>query len=177
LANYLAIGDEIAFPVPVAYTSGSEIFIRKSAILGAALCLYLAPIGHVSQPKADKRGQSFVSAEVVRGGLGITAVYLPCEVLRNYFYRVPPADAPGKHRGLYEILGVVPNAAPAEMRVAFKLRTLEMKTAGVPRDQLIRLERAFNILAQPELRACHDACWPIRKRQPSFPAAASVHCW
>jgi hypothetical protein len=157
LANYLAAGDEIAFPVPVEETSGPEIFITKSPASGAAPCLYLTPIGYVSQPKVDKRGQHFVSAGVVRGGLGITAVYLPCEVLRNYFYRVPPADAPEKHRGLHEILGVVPNAAPAEMRVAFKLRTLEMETVGVPRDQLIWLERTFNILAQPELRACYDA--------------------
>ena len=157
LANYLADGDQIAFPVPVRETSGSEIFIRKSASAGATLCLYLAPIGYVSQPKVDKRGQNFVSAEVVRGGLGITAVYLPCEALRKYFYRVPPVDDPKKRSGLYEILGVMPNAGPAEMRVAFKLRSLEIETAGATRNQLITLERTFNILAQPELRACYDA--------------------
>lgn len=157
LANYLAAGDEIAFPVPAKETSGPEIFITKSAVSGAAPCLYLAPIGYVGQPRADKRGQNFVSAEVARGGLGITAVYLPCQVLRDYFYRVRLVDASEKRRGLYEILGGVPNAAPAELRVAFKLRRLEMQTAGMPRTQLIALERAFNILAQPELRACHDA--------------------
>jgi hypothetical protein len=98
-----------------------------------------------------------VSADVACSRLGITAVYLPCEVLREYFYRVRQADAPVTRRGLYDILGVVPNSAPAEMRVAFKLRTLELEVAGAPRAQLIALERAFNILAQPELRACYDA--------------------
>jgi hypothetical protein len=157
LANYLAAGDEIAFPVPVEETSGPEIFITKSPASGAAPCLYLAPIGYVSQPKVDKRGQNFVSAEVVGGGLGITAVYLPCQLLRDYFYRVRLADAPVRRRGLYEILGVVPDASPAEMRVAFKLRSLEMETAAAPLAHLVALERAFNILAQPELRACCDA--------------------
>lgn len=156
LANYLAAGDEIAFPLPVEETSGPEILITKCTVSGAAPCLYLAPIGYVNQPKADKRGQNFVSAEVVGGGLGTTAVYLPCELLRDYFYRVPQADAPEKRRGLYEILGVVPYAAPAEMRVAFKLRRLEMETSGAPRARLIAVERAFNILAQPELRTCYD---------------------
>lgn len=100
---------------------------------------------------------------------------MPCDVLRDYFYRVPPADAPEKRRGLYGILGVVPTATPAEMRVAFKLRTLEMETAGAPRAQLAAPERAFNVLAQPELRACHDALLADPDVPAVFPAA-SDHC-
>jgi hypothetical protein len=49
------------------------------------------------------------------------------------------------------------SASAAELRVAFKLRDLELKTAGVPPSQRTQLERAFNIVGQPELRACYDA--------------------
>ena len=43
------------------------------------------------------------------------------------------------------------------MRLAFKLRSLELRTAHAPTGDLRALERAFNTLAQPELRACYDA--------------------
>jgi hypothetical protein len=41
--------------------------------------------------------------------------------------------------------------------VAFKLRDLELRTAGVLHRERVALERAFNIVGQPELRACYDA--------------------
>jgi hypothetical protein len=117
----------------------------------------LVPVGYVSQPKTDHHNQNFVSAEVLNSGLGITAVYLPCEALRDYFYRMPVANSPNGEPGFYEILCVLTHATPAELRVAFKLRTLELAASGAPRRQLIAVERAFNILARPELRACYDA--------------------
>ena len=45
----------------------------------------------------------------------------------------------------------------SELRVAFKLRDLELQTPGVRRSQRVALERAFNIVGQPKLRACYDA--------------------
>jgi hypothetical protein len=155
--NHLATGDEIIFPVPVEETSGPEILVNKASRSAISPTLYLAPIGHVSQPKADKRGQDFVAAEVTGSGLGIDTVYLPCTAVRDHFYRPPAAEAAATHPGLYELLGVVPTAGPAEMRVAFKLRRLELESSGSARGELVALERAFNILAQPELRACYDA--------------------
>jgi hypothetical protein len=41
--------------------------------------------------------------------------------------------------------------------VAFRLRDLELATACAPRSQRVALERAFNIVGQPELRSCYDA--------------------
>jgi len=58
---------------------------------------------------------------------------------------------------LYELLQVNRNASPAELRLAFKLRTLELHTAHAPTVDVRALERAFNILARPELRACYEA--------------------
>jgi len=52
-------------------------------------------------------------------------------------------------------LRIPPSASPAELRVAYRLRTLELGT-GLRREQLT-LERAFNILGQRELRARYDA--------------------
>ena len=67
-----------------------------------------------------------------------------------------PADRVD-HPTLYEVLRIPASASPSELRVAFKLRDLELRTAGVRHSERVALERAFNIVGQPELRACYDA--------------------
>ena len=157
LAGYIGIGDEIAFPVPARDTIRAEILITKNSGSGPNRYLYHVPIGYVSQPKQDKRNQHFVSAEVHRGSLGIGTIFLPCEVLREYFYRLPRTADRVDHPTLYEVLRIPASASPSELRVAFKLRDLELRTAGVRHRERVALERAFNIVGQPELRACYDA--------------------
>jgi len=157
LGSRVAVGDEVAFPVPTGNGRGTEILITNNAASGPNRYLYHVPIGYVTQPKHDKRNQHFVSAEVHQGGLGIGTVFLPCEVLRDYFYRLRHRGDRGDRQTLYDILRVPASASPSELRVAFKLRDLELTTRGVPRSQRIELERAFNIVGQPELRACYDA--------------------
>jgi len=156
LASYVAAGDDIAFPVSTAGAVRTEILITKNGKSGPGRYLYHVPIGYVSQPKQDKRNQHFVSAEVHQGGLGIGMVFLPCEVLREYFYGLPRGGDRGDHQTLYDILRVPASASPSELRVAFKLRDLELKTGSASRSQRAALERAFNIVGQPELRACYD---------------------
>jgi hypothetical protein len=157
LGSRVAVGDEIAFPVPMGDAVGTEILITKDAASGPNRCLYHVPIGYVSRPKQDKRNQHFVSAQVCHGSLGIGVVFLPCEVLREYFYRLPQSADRTDRPTLYEILCIPTSASAAELRLAFKLRDLELTTARAPRSQRVALERAFNIVAQPELRACYDA--------------------
>jgi len=156
LVPYVALGDEIAFPIPAPDAVGPEILITKNAASGTSRYIYKAPIGYVSQPKPDKRHQHFVSAEVHRGSLGINTVFLPCEVLREYFYRLPHTTERVDHPTLYEVLRIPASVSPSELRVAFKLRDLELRTAGVQHRERVALERAFNIVGQPELRACYD---------------------
>jgi len=156
LAKSVAVGDEITFPIPAPDAVGPEILVTKNAAAGPSRHIYQAPIGYVSQPKQDKRNQSFVSAEVHQGGLGIGKIFVPCEVLREYFYSpLHTADRVDRPT-LYEVLCIPASASPSELRVAFKLRDLELRTAGVQHRERVALERAFNILGQPELRACYD---------------------
>src|SRR5262249_37794211 len=48
-------------------------------------------------------------------------------------------------------------ASPAELRLAFRLRELELRAEGAPKAAFSAAERAFNILANPELRACYES--------------------
>src|SRR5271165_745426 len=157
LAKSVAVGDEITFPIPAPDAVGSEILVTKNATPGPSRYIYHAPIGYVSHPKQDKRNQYFVSAEVRGGSLAISTVFLPCEVLREYFYRLPRTADSVDHPTLYEVLRIPASASPSELRVAFKLRDLELQMAGVRHRERVLLERAFNIVGQPELRACYDA--------------------
>src|SRR5271166_5588071 len=157
LGSRVAVGDEIAFPVPEGDAVGTEILITRNAASRPNRYLYHVPIGYVSQPKQDKRNQHFVSAEGQRGRLGIGLIFLHCEVLREYFYRLPRAAYRIDDPTLYEVLRIPTSASPSELRVAFKLRDLELRTAGVRHRERVALERAFNIVGQPELRACYDA--------------------
>src|SRR6266478_5839222 len=58
---------------------------------------------------------------------------------------------------------------PTELRLAFKLRVLELRTAHAPTADLRSLERAFNILARPGLRACYDTILDDPSSPPLFP--------
>ncbi len=169
IASHVVIGDDIAFPVSTGDAVRTEILITKNAGAGPKGYLYHVPIGHVSQPKQDKRNEHFVSAEVHHGGLGISTVFLPCEVLRDYFYGLPSADHRADHPSLYEILHIPASASPSELHVAFKLRDLELQTVGASRSQRVALERAFNIVGQPELRACYDALLADSEAPAIFP--------
>ena len=106
LTSYIGIGDEIAFPVPAKDTTRAEILITKNSGSGPNRYLYHVPIGYVSQPKQDKRNQHFVSAEVKGGSLGIGKIFLPCEVLREYFYRLPRKADSVDHPTLYGVLRI-----------------------------------------------------------------------
>jgi len=140
---------------------------QTSTSAGLNRCLYQVPIAYVTQPKLDKRDQRFVAAEVQQKALGISAIVLPCAALRDYFYRLPGGAAKDAETTFYEILRIPPSAAPAELRVAYRLRTRELGTGS--RSEWLALDRAFNILGQPELRACYDALLADPEAQAIFP--------
>ncbi len=114
-------------------------------------------VGYVIQPKKDKGGNFFVSAEPLGKQLGINQVCLRCEILRDYFYVANRRCAWDKQPSFYEFLGVKPDVSPVELRLGFKMRTLELRAAHASPQYLAAMERAFNILARPDLRACYDA--------------------
>lgn len=169
VVSHIALGDNITFPIPEGDAAGAEIYIEKAATSGEQHCIYQTSIGYVSQPKLDRKQRYFVSAQVQSGRLGISTILLPCPALSEYFYRLPRPDGRATHITLYEILGIAASASPAEMRLAFQLRRLELETAGARHREHIALERAFNIVAQPELRACYDALLRNREAPAIFP--------
>jgi hypothetical protein len=157
LAKHIATNDEITFPIPVEESTDAEMYIENAPPSRAKACLYLTAIRQVTQPKLDKRDQSFVSAKVRDGNLSISSVFLHCGIIRDYFYRTQAVEDGSERTNLYQTLRIAPSASPAEIRVAFKLRALELEMTGAARAEQAKLERAFNILGHPELRAHYDS--------------------
>src|SRR6266436_6910620 len=158
VASFIRAGDELLFPLEhEAVDAGTQIYIRKTNPEERRWDVFQAEIGYATQPRKDKRNNLFVSAEVPDSQLGISAINLRCEALRDYFYVGDRRRGWDRQSSFYKLLQVNPKVSPAELRLAFKLRTLELSTAHAPAGDLRALNRAFNILARPELRACYDA--------------------
>jgi len=158
LGAHIRPGDEINFPLPTeSAEAGTEIYVRKASSSGGGRDLYHAPISYAAQPKADKRERLYVRAEVPTSQLGVSSIHLPCDVIREHFYVATRRRPWERQTSLYDLLRITPTASLAELRVALKLRQLELRAAGASNRDSTTLERAFNILAQPELRACYDS--------------------
>ena len=157
LHGSISPGDMIECPLP---NEGSdvrtEILIRK-APSSKVKAVYLAPISYVTKPKEDRRGQLYSLAEVRGSAVGISAIRLNCDVIRDYFY-VARTSRPGHDEpSFYESLKTTPSTSLAELRLAYKLRDLELRATHADPRELKAIERAFNILAEPDLRDCYDA--------------------
>jgi len=157
IAAHIVRGDDVSFPLPDSSTATAEILVTKNSLANSGRDVYQVPIGYVTQPRKDKRDEFFVAAEVSPANLGMSSIFLPCKTLREYFYRIPETEDSTGRQTLYEVLPVPSTASPGELRVAFKLRQLELGAKHRPRSEYVLLERAFNILGDPGLRACYDA--------------------
>ena len=160
VARYLTAfarpGDEVEFNDSFSGESRTELRIVRAGRVRPKE-LYQAQIGYVTQPKTDSRQARFLRAEVVAGGLGIRWIHLPASAVRDHFYRGDRSRPWAESPTLYDALRVQRSASPGELRLAFKLRSLELEAARAARGELRNLERAFNMLMQPDLRSCYDA--------------------
>jgi hypothetical protein len=158
LATFIHHGDEVRFPLALeAAAVATEIQIRNTNRVTGRQEIFQAAIGYATQPRKDRRGSLYVLAEVVSPCLGVSAVQLRCEILRDYFYVGNRNRTFDQQPSFYELLRSSPKASLTELRLAFRLRSLEFRAASKSSRELATLERAFNIVGRPELRACYDA--------------------
>lgn len=131
----------------------SAILVRRPKASSSFGELLYARIEYASKPtRKTDNSDWFVRSEVV-SCLSPKAVILSYESLRRYFFR-PSTD--NSAETLYSILGTTATAGLADLRLAWRVRSA-LSTLKNEHAELSRLERAFNILANPTLRACYDA--------------------
>src|SRR6266566_9917376 len=128
LGAHICPADQIEFPVVLdSPGAGTEIYIHKTSRSRRIHDIYQTPISYAARPKSDKREQLYVRAEIPEGRLGISALYFPCEVLRDYFYVADRHLPWEKQKTFYEVLRISTTALVAELRLAFKLRTMDLR--------------------------------------------------
>src|SRR5258708_23257436 len=158
LASFIHPGDDVRFPLTIEVPAApTEIQVRNTKRITGRPEIFQADIGYAAQPRKDKRGDLFVLAEVVGRCLGISTIQLRCDTLRDYFYAGTRNCTFDGQPSFYDLLRSSAKASLTELRLAFRLRTLELRAASKSSRELATLERAFNIVGRPELRACYDA--------------------
>jgi hypothetical protein len=168
LGEHISPGDEIHFSMPEGGTPMSpELLIKRRA----RPFLYQTLLGYAAKPKGDRFQHAFVSAETCNGRLGFSSLHLTCGSIRDYFYSLNRNRSTNDQRTFYDLLKARRNASLGELRLAYKLCELELLAAGAAPSRRGTLERAFNVLSVPELRACYDALLNDPKSPALFPFA------
>jgi hypothetical protein len=96
----------------------------------------------------------------------MASVLLSGDAIRRYFYQV---DHEHESATLYLRLGVSPSATPADLRMAWRIRQIELGAHAANVAERAQIERAFNILAHPDLRKCYDSLRRDEDAPPLFP--------
>lgn len=142
----------------------SEILVRRPGPQFQKQLLH-ATIGYVSQPKPAKSGELFVRAELPNCASGPKALFISGSAIRRYFYLLD-LDPP---QSLYRLLQAPETASLSQLRLAWRTRVLELQVRGADAREFSAAERAFNLLAHPDLRACYDALRSNDEAPPLFP--------
>lgn len=114
----------------------------------------------------SEKGEFWVELELPRSG-SIPRLYLSAQAVREHFYLLTSGDTP--RDPLYEVLNSHPLATLTELRLACRLKMIELAISGDARTVRSHVERAFNILANPDLKNCYDRLRLDEDALPLFP--------
>jgi hypothetical protein len=150
LGRFLGPYDQIA----LLSLANTEVIVRRQRPEGRTQQFLFATIGYAGRPKASENAGFYVRAELPSCSGKPKSLFLADGVLRRYFYLL---EDDSRWPSLYALLGAAETASPADLRLAWRVRTLELDAAGAQARDRAQIERAFNVLANPKLRNCYDA--------------------
>ena len=159
LGRFLKRQDQLRF-----LGAATEVLIERQASPRCQQLLHTT-IGDARLPKIGQNGQAYIRAELPECKEGPRALFLSADAVRRYFY----AFSEDPRRSLYQFLNVPETASPEQLRIAWRMRSLELTVAGAESRQISGVERAFNLLAHPDLRSCYDAMRKDEDALPLFP--------
>lgn len=155
LAPFVRPGDQIA---RLAGDTEALVTRQETQILHAT-------IAGVGRPKPANNGELYAPATLPLCGLKPAVVFISATAIRRYFYAMD--DDGGA--SLYDVLRVPEGAKLDQLRMAWRVRSIELEVRRADTAAKAAVERAFNILAHPDLRACYDALRRDEDSPPLFP--------
>lgn len=155
---------DVLRPIP---PGGGALLIDRPSPQARSQCLLYSTIGYVTQPRISESGAEFrVCAELPNSSGGLDALFLSGDAIRRYFYGLDDDRLP---KTLYDLLCASESATLGDLRMAWRVRQLESGLTTVDPAERARVERAFNVLAHPDLRNCYDALRRNDDAPPLFP--------
>lgn len=129
------------------------------------------PVLAASPPKRSRFGRGFVMLDAEGGQYGIEKVLVTSEQIRDYFFALNRGTSWEEQPTWFEVLGVRPSSTPAEIRLAYRVRDLELKTApnNPAKVRQTQLARGLQILIHPGLRRDYMALLENPAYDISFP--------
>ncbi len=124
-----------------------------------------------SRPKQNRNGRGFVMLDASGAQHGIEKVLVTTRQIRDYFFAPDRSLHWAEQPSWFDILRVRETSTPAEIRLAYRVRTLELKasssqTTGLTQAQLAR---GLQMLTDPELRRDYLALRKEANHDVSFP--------
>ena len=124
-----------------------------------------------SRPKQNRNGRGFVLLGASGAQHGIRKVLVTTTQIRDYFFAPDRSIRWQEQLSWFDVLGARETSTPAELRLAYRVRALELKagssqTAGLTQAQLAR---GLQILIDPELRRDYLALRNDANHLVSFP--------
>ena len=164
VGSNIRIGDEILLPASTeSATTDTEVYIPKPS--SSKSDVYQVKVGYAALPKQDRRGEFFVRVQVVGGQLGINTVHIPCHVIRDYFFAANRSAPWSSKPSFYYLLHLPEDVKSKELRLGYRIRRIELRKENASKAGLATIERAYNMLADPELRAVYNQL----RRDPTIP--------
>ena len=121
---------------------------------GGRLDLAQIPGTAAAPPKRDRHGRGFVMLDAIAAQHGISKVLVTSAQIRDYFFAPDRSAQWADQPSWFEVLGIRKNSTPAEIRLAYRVRMLELKTerSESNRSSQAQLARGLQILLDPDLR-------------------------
>jgi hypothetical protein len=163
VGSHVRLGDEISATADAM----PEILVRKPTLRRADL--YHARVGYAAQPRPDRRTEMFVRLEVAAGQLGMSAIHIPCHAIRDYFFVTDREKPWGSQVSFYRVLHVPQTVRFGELRLAYRVRRMEFRQAKAQKSEVAAIERAYNMLADPQLRAVYETLLSNPETPTPFP--------
>lgn len=151
---------------------GAAVLVRLATGGPNSRELVFARIGPVSSPRQRTGSREWFIEGVVQSNGELKRMILSIECVKRHFYFGSAGDGRNYQ---YEVLAVDRYASVAELRLAWRVRTVavNLSSAGNIKG---KVERAFNLLANPEVRAAYDSWIQDDDNPLPFPYAASGDC-
>jgi hypothetical protein len=152
--------------------NGSVWIVRQPESAQRTQSTLYAPFGLIFQPKRIAESSDWFIEAGVQGESNLKRIVLSADAVRKHFYPGSGSDA---RESLYEILTVDETSNLAGLRLAWRVKTVAARLSGAVEIK-VKAERAFNLLANPEVRSAYDASLHDDEAPLPFPFGAAGEC-